>query len=367
MPAHVTETFRKTGGGAGGPGFVLALLSLAIAIGLGLTGRLVVRRIGHGQQNAALDGTVTRREKLIDLAVCALRDFASALIFVALGFAVVTLAWSSDGYTFAFASGFVLAAALIVLAHDLSRSLLTVGRSPMRLWPLADATAAQLARDIWVLVAIGTLSWTATAYLILQGRPSLGLHLSYVLLSGAAVLTFILLMIRRYRTGVASILSAPGDDHGAWLGQPVRARLASSWHLIAGVTFVVIGLLWANSMLARQPSTLWPSLATVLLVVLVMPLDGLMRGAIHRLSESLFVDRYTRRGIAMGGEDSDDDAPIEQIEAPPLDPRYVRPLIVAGRIILVLLALSGVFMVWDIDILKAVGAPGASALLGGSV
>jgi moderate conductance mechanosensitive channel len=124
-----------------------------------------------------------------------------------------------------------------------------------------------------------------------------------------------------------------GDDPTA--AGPVRLRLARSWPVFAIAYLIVVWALWAASIVTRGPSSIWSAVASVLLAA-AMPL----------------LDQAFGRGLAqvLGGD----------VAAAPTHGRTIAVIRNTFRVVLVAIALVLLPSFWGVDVLRLVGAPGAS-------
>jgi small-conductance mechanosensitive channel len=106
-------------------------------------------------------------------------------------------------------------------------------------------------------------------------------HLMIVLLTGAIVGAMVLVMIRQSRAAVAAAIRGAGATAGS--GSP-RAQFADTWHVFAILYVVAIWLLWAMSMLAQGPSTIWAAIASVGVLLLFPMLDRAIGRILDELS-----------------------------------------------------------------------------------
>ena len=153
-------------------------------------------------------------------------------------------------------------------------------------------------------------------------------HLPLALAVGALMALLLSAMVLSGRPLVAAALL--GDQAVA---TPLRLRVARSWHVFAIAYLIVVGALWASSIVTRGPSSIWSAVASVLLAA-AMPVLGQAFG----------------RGIAevLGSDGT----------AAPSRERTIGMVRNAVRVLLAAVGLVLLPSFWGVDVL--IGAPGTS-------
>ena len=192
-----------------------------------------------------------------------------------------------------------------------------------------DRTTRFLHRWLVTLITVGSVAWLTAALLILSGMQ-LQAHLPLALAVGALMALLLSAMVLSGRPLVAAALL--GDQAVA---TPLRLRVARSWHVFAIAYLIVVGALWASSIVTRGPSSIWSAVASVLLAA-AMPVLGQAFG----------------RGIAevLGSDGT----------AAPSRERTIGMVRNAVRVLLAAVGLVLLPSFWGVDVLRLIGAPGTS-------
>jgi small-conductance mechanosensitive channel len=210
-----------------------------------------------------------------------------------------------------------------------ARLFLAPDAPAVRLLPVSDRVAGFLHRWLVTIAAVGSIGWLTAALLILSGMQ-LEAHLILALAIGTLVALLLIGMILEGRPLVAAVLLGEQPEQASVL----RKRLAGSWHVFAILYLVLIWALWAASIVTRSPSGIWSAVASVLLAVALPVID---RGFGSGLGQVLAAD---------------DPAAASQ--------HTIGVIRRAFRIVLVAVALILLLSFWGFDVLRLVGAPGAS-------
>ena len=328
VPTEIRDALYRVTAGAD-PAFLVA--GLLGVLGLGLLARRAIRRRLTGElSEISLDQGTHFGNRLGRGLYRALVDLLGLGGFALVAIGLVAIFVPAPGPVRTFMLTYVTAALVTLAAALVARFLLAPDAPGARLLPLSDRTARFLNRWLMMLAAIGSVGWLTAALLILSGMQ-LEAHLILALAIGALMAVLLSAMILAGRPLVAAALV--GDDPTT--AGPVRLRLARSWHVFAIAYLVVVWALWAASIVTRGPSSIWSAVASVLLAAAMPLLDQAFGRA---LAQVLGVD-------------------------PAVAPTRGRTIAVIRntfRVVLVAIALVLLPSFWGIDVLRLVGAPGAS-------
>ena len=341
-------------------GFWLVALATLAVVGFGLVLRALAQRgtaSFRGHLEAIQGGRVIERAGR--LALRALLDLLGITAYGLGGVVLLALFFDRGGLDQAFAFSYLTAGLIILAVQATSRFLLAPRAPALRLIALDDGLAVALHNALVRLAAVASIVWLTTAFLILQGGPPFGVHLSLVLLSGLIVLGLVVHTVWRLRRPLAELLSArPGVSTS-----DLKTGLAGNWHLFMTAYIAVVAALWSISMLTSGHSVLWPAVGSVALVALYPLLDIWLSRAIGQLVGSFLVDQYTPV-VTAAGDEGDDAQPL-QVDHEAIArnaERYSRILRRGTRLALIFLIGLAVLELWGLDVLRLLGAPGAGAV-----
>jgi moderate conductance mechanosensitive channel len=328
VPAEIRGALQRVTAGVD-PAFLVAGLLGILALGL-LARRAVRRRLASELSKIALDHDARFGSRLGRGLYRALFDLLGLGAFALVTIGLVAIFVPAPGPVRTLMLTYVTAVLVALAVALVARFLLAPDAPGARLLPLSDQAARFLYRWLVALAALGSVGWLTAALLILSGMK-LEAHLILALGIGALMAVLLSAMILAGRPLVAAALV--GDDPTA--AGPLRLRLARSWHVVAVAYLVVVWALWAASIVTRGPSSIWSAVASVLLAA-AMPL----------------VDQAFGRGLAQ----------VLGVD-PAVAPTRGRTIAVMRntfRVVLVAIALVLLPSFWGIDVLRLVGAPGAS-------
>ncbi len=349
LPEELTASIDKVAGGGGTAGILGQIALLLGLLALGAAAHLAVQRLTRQARRQievpAGDGLFDR---ICGASFRAAFDLLAILAFAVVGFGLAFLLYHQSGPDRTFLTTFLTGALITYGAALVARFVLAPGVPALRLAPLGDKAARFLYRWSVLLAGVAVFAWLAVGLLILTGM-ALEAHLMLVLITGAIMVALLIAMVFQCRRGVAAVLrgGAPSAETKVAGGRtaaardrerPLRVLFADTWHVFAIVYVIVIWLLWAMSMLARGPTTIWAATASVGVVLLFPLLD--------RLSRRVF-------GELFGGAECEGDAPAAN--ATTVARRAV-------RLILVVVLGAIVLELWGVNLSGGMGAKTQSAL-----
>lgn len=356
VPSDVTRILGSVGEKSYG---FLGVLGIAIAtIFVAFSARGAVQGV-TANARAALetgdDGGVF--SKLLHLVLRAALDLLGLVVFAIVGFAIGPILLSDDGAARSFVSSYVFATLVVLTVATVSRMVLAPHASSLRLFPIGD-DAAQLAhRCLLILVGVSTYAWLTSAYILIYGKPEIGVHQAIVLLTGLIVFATVLRLVWMVRDPVRHAL-LPAEGPSSTVGK-IYGVLARNWHWVMTVYVVLVALIWADGHLIAQKSAIWQAIGSVALLLLVPVIDRFLARANRQFVEALVV-RPPPPVLVGGGEEG---GPASAGAPTQDDPeRYISVIQRGLRVVLVLVASVTIFGLWGFDLLKAIGAPGVAEL-----
>lgn len=357
LPAELTRIVTAAGGDEGAAGLPWVAGVLATAVG----GAWVAQR-GVGRAVAPFRTTIeaTGGPPLDRLGRASLRLLLEAgqwVAFAAVGLAVSGALLAHNPTGRALVAGYVTAGLFVLVAASLCRFVLAPHAPQLRVLSLDHELARFLDRWIVHLVAVGSVVWLTTAFLLLSGRPPLAVKLAILLASGLVVLATLLSAIWRAH---ARFPVGRADAAPATLATLVRRQ----WASFVTAYLLVVAVLWAGGMLTTGRTVLWPAVASLLVVGLLPLIDRTARRLVTGFVDGLLVDRYAPAGISMGGEDGGDAAAAPLADTSEASRRYAAIMHRVSRFLIGALAAIALAQIWGIDPLARLGAPGADRLWG---
>ena len=334
-PGELSKALRAVTGGPNGPGLAVLLASLAILYGVGMFAHWLVRRLtAENRRRIETTPPIGLWSRILHALLRALFDLLALAAFAVVTFGLSAMIFEGGGAGRTFVVTYLTGALAVYATAMVSRLALAADVPALRLVPLGDGLAIFLHRWLVRLAAVGCVVWLTAGLLILTGM-AIETHLLIVMVTGAIVFGAVMAMIVSSRKAVAQAIRGDALPPGA-TGDTVhrmRHQFAGLWHYLAIAYMIVVWSLWSMSMLARGPSTIWPAIASIAVVV-ALPL----------------VDRALGRGLAksFAGAAKSDGLP-----------RYVNVVRRGVRVILVAVAAVLVLQLWGVNVLAGAG-PGAA-------
>ncbi|MDP6565921.1 MAG: mechanosensitive ion channel [Alphaproteobacteria bacterium] len=357
-------------GGFGGSAWTAILATLAV-IFLGLGARALTLRQTRGFRHGLEQAGGTTLQRLLRLTLRALLDLLGIAAYAIIGFGLTEFLYPSTSLDQAFVFGYLTAVLIIVSVEVVLRFVLAPSAPALRLIRIDDDLARLLHRALFRLTLAASLVWLTTAFLIINGQPPFGVHLTLVLISGLIVIAMAIHIVLQLRLPVSELLRRPTaladpagrPDGGDAMFSDLRANLVGNWHRFAVGYIIIVATLWSISMLTSGRSVLWPAIGSVAVVAMFPVLDAWLSGVVKNLVGSLLVDHYTPIVNAAADEGAGsaeikvDHQAIEENAR-----RYTAILRRGLRIALVFLTGLAALQFWNIDLLRLLGAPGAAAI-----
>ena len=283
-PEAVRTALNRVSGGAGGLGFPVLLASLAALLAAGMAAHWGVLRLTRDSRRRLEDVQAPGLGARISRALLRAVFDAGALVafaIVSIGLSAVLFAESAAGRTFVVT--YLTAAAVVYATAMLSRLALAPEVPALRLAPVGDAVASFVHRWLVRLAAVAGIAWLTAGLVILTGMP-IEAHLLIVVVTGGIVFLAVIAMIVDARAPVAAVIRSAGEAAQPGQGARLREQLAETWHYFAILYMIVVWMLWAMSMLARGPSTVWAAIASIVVVAALPMVDR----AVGRVLADLF-------------------------------------------------------------------------------
>lgn len=352
LPGEVVRIVASAGGEGRAPGLLWVGFVLLAALGAGWLAQHGVGRTLQPFRATIESAGGAPLERLGRASLRLLLDGAQWLAFAAVGFALNAALLAHNPTGRALVAGYVTAALFVLAAASLCRFVLAPYVPRLRLLALGDDLARFLDRWIVYIVAVGSVVWLTTAFVLLTGRPPLSVKLAILLASGLVVLVTLLTAIwRAHRRFTAAATAAASTT--------LSTVFRRHWASLVTAYMLVVAVLWAFGMLTTGRTVLWPAVASLLVVGLLPVIDRAARRLVAGFVEGLLVDRYAPAGISMGGEDGGDGAMATLADTTEASRRYTAILHRVSRFLIGALALIALLQIWGIDPLARLGAPGA--------
>ncbi len=295
VPGALATGIDRISGGRGLAGFLLQTAMLLGLLALGTAAYWGVRRLAapvRGRIEAQAGESLF--DRLCGAAFRSVFDLLAIAAFAVVAFGLAVLLFDHEGPDRTFVITYLTGALITHGAALVSRFLLAPYTPALRLAPLGDGAARFLFRWSVPMAGVAVFSWLTAGLLILTGM-ALEAHLMIVLITGAIMAVLLIVMILQARGAVAAAIlgagsavvrgeAAPAETGDSDEPTPLRVQFAVTWHVFAILYVAVIWLLWAMSMLARGPSTIWAATASVGVILLFPILD---RGFCHILQDMM--------------------------------------------------------------------------------
>jgi small-conductance mechanosensitive channel len=334
------NAFSNLNAGKGSGHLLLTILVTILLMAIGTLAERIVKRTTQNVRCQILErahnGNAGFFSRIISNLVLNLLGFAAYLLTT---FLLCALFFEESDPSYLILSAVLLASYYIkafILAADLG---LSPKEPALRIFPLQDEDAAFLGRWTNRLVIAG-IGFATFAYIFKYA--GLKSELFYMLygFSGIVVNFLLILMIWNSRKRVAKLIWA-ADAVAPESHQPVREKLAKSWHILAILYTILIGSYWfANAMDGR--GAILELLVTLFLIPLFIGIDQwvqkLLKIAVGELPEVI--------DLSGDPEDNPPDTAIKNEEI-----KCFVPLISTGfRVVLVISFLFAVLKLWGLDL-----------------
>ncbi len=249
-------------------------------------------------------------------------------------------------------AGYGIVAMMLLVSYYLriimlaAKVVLSPASTALRILPLQDMDAKFLYR--WILrvsYVAAFLGWVSIIFLEVGKSKEIATFTHS--LTGFSITVLLVVMILQCRERVAEAIYPPGES-GSEPIQPLRSRFAGSWHYLALIYVVGIGLFWIIQVLLGGEGKIIKMIASLFLIPIFIGLDQwgqrLMKiasGELHQvvdLSAKPAEERAEEEALKAALEDKKD---IKQ---------YIPLIRRTFRVVLALVLFFTVMRLWGIDL-----------------
>ncbi len=352
------RAFDNLNKGKGLGHLILTFFIAVLFIFLGLAVELLVGRFTENLRRQVLDAAPLGRLHFLGRVL-------SRLLLNMLGMGTYILAtfvlWAifyNDGDPgYSIISGILIPSYYIRFFILIANLVLSPAAPGLRLFPLPDEDTKFLFR--WTIaIVVTSIAIADMAYLLQGHEPGAGLSQESFLflysLSGLSVSVLMVVVIWQSRHRVARAIW-PSDNRGDEATSSLRAKFARSWHWLAMLYVIFMGLFWFVRGLAEGEMAMLSTIASVFLIPILIGISSwaerlldIAAGVAHSEFISPDVDRPER---VTDSEELSSEETFDEIEGRKSYLQQHLPLIkIILRILLVTLLFFVILRLWGIDL-----------------
>jgi len=341
------QAFGNLSGGKGPGRLLLTLLMGGILILIGIFAEGFLQRSTERlRKQLSMDFSTSVMQKIGRLFSRLLLDAFGICVYVLTTIVLFVLIFDKGE------PGYGIAAMLLLVSYYLrivlwaAQVIFSPASSELRLIPMQDMDAKFLYR--WVLrVAYAAAFWAWASAVLLDIGESEAIATFFHSLAGFSIIVLLIAMVWQARKRVAEAI-CPAEEAADRPALSLRVRFAGSWHYVAILFLIAIGILWVIQVLLGGEGRIIKLIVSLFLVPIFIGLDQWGRRLMKMASGEL------RQVVDFSKEDAPE-APEERALQHALEDkkniRYYIPLIQrAFRIVLVLVLCFTALKLWGIDL-----------------
>jgi small-conductance mechanosensitive channel len=170
-----------------------------------------------------------------------------------------------------FVASYLVVSYYIVLIALISRVIFSHDAPALRLFPMPDDLARFFHRWLlWIILSSGVLAATSSVFDRMGGTREL--YLLLYSLAGAFVIFSLVVMVWQKRTSVAQTIMG-GNEAAGKTGMPIRRLLARTWHWLAMLYILWMGVDWVAGVILEGRLTLLNLILSIFIIPIFFGLD----------------------------------------------------------------------------------------------
>ncbi|MEJ2363614.1 MAG: mechanosensitive ion channel family protein [Deltaproteobacteria bacterium] len=334
---------------------LITLVGLIGLIGAGLLGESLLLRLTENFRDQLLSsvplGSLEKLGRILLRLLLTALGVAAYILFTLVLFVVF---YDKGNASYVIVGTYLIVSYYLLAIIFLARVVLSPGAPALRLVPMADEDATFLYR--WFLrITIVAAVIAGASGIVRNIVMSEELYLLLYSASGLSVILLIVVMIWQSRQRVAQAICRDAAE-GTCDYSPLRAGLAKSWHILAILYVIIMGVFWQISALIEGKGTVLKLISSLFLIPLFIGIDQWGERMLKVASGEL-PETFDLSGDEKVEPGADPEAPGELPTGyePPWDEKGVTrsyiPLVKRiFRIVLVLALLFLFLRLWEIDL-----------------
>ena len=324
-------------------------------IGAGLLGEALLLRLTENFRDQLLSSVpLGSLEKLGRILLRLLLTALGVAAYILLTLVLFVIFYDKGNASYIIVGTYLIVSYYLLAIIFLARVVLSPGAPALRLVPMADEDATFLYRWFCRITIVAAVIVGASGIVQNIGL-SQELYLLLYSASGLSVILLIVAMIWQSRQRVAQAMCQDAAE-GTCDYSPLRAGLAKSWHILAILYVIIMGVFWQISALIEGKGTVLKLISSLFLIPLFIGIDQwgerMLKVASGELPETFDLSGDEK---VEAGADPEATGELPAGYEPPWDEKGVTrsyvPLVKRiFRIVLVLALLFLFLRLWEIDL-----------------
>jgi len=334
---------------------LITFVGLIALIGAGLLGVWLLLRLTEDFRNQLLSTVpLGSLEKLGRILFRLLLNALGVAAYILITLILFVVFYDKGNASYIIILSYLIVSYYLLAIILLARIVFSPGAPALRLVPMADADATFLYRWFFRITAVAAVIVGASG-IVRNIVVSEELYLLLYSASGLSVILLIVVMIWQSRHRVAQAMCQDAAE-GTCDHSPLRAGLAKSWHILAILYVIIMGVFWQIGALIEGKGTVLKLIASLFLIPIFIGIDQwgqrMLKVASGELPKTFDLSGDQK---VEAGADPDATGELPAGYEPPWDDKGVTrsyiPLVKRiFRIVLVLALLFLFLRLWEIDL-----------------
>lgn len=334
---------------------LITFVGLIALIGAGLLGEWLLLRLTENFRDQLLStvplGSLEKLGRILLRLLLTALGVAAYILFTLVLFVVF---YDKGNASYVIVGTYLIVSYYLLAIIFLARVVLSPGAPALRLVPMADEDATFLYRWFCRITTVAAVIAGASG-IVRNIAVSEELYLLLYSASGLSVILLIVVMIWQSRHRVAQAMCQDAAE-GTCDHSPLRAGLAKSWHILAILYVIIMGMFWQISALIEGKGTVLKLVSSLFLIPLFIGIDQwgdrMLKVASGELPQTFDLSGDQQ---VEAGADPEATGELPAGYEPPWDEKGVTrsyvPLVKRiFRIVLVLALLFLFLRLWEIDL-----------------
>jgi small-conductance mechanosensitive channel len=267
------EEFFDTLSEQKGWGAIFGRLAVVVAIiGCGLALRRLFAQKTAGVRDQLLGAVRLGKAEFFGRVITRLLlEIVGAVVYMTSTFALFVIFFRPEETGYVFVASYLVVSYYIVLIALISHVIFSHDAPALRLFPMPDDLARFFHRWLlWIILSSGVLAATSSVFDRMGGTREL--YLLLYSLAGAFVIFSLVVMVWQKRTSVAQTIMG-GNEAAGKTGMPIRRLLARTWHWLAMLYILWMGVDWVAGVILEGRLTLLNLILSIFIIPIFFGLD----------------------------------------------------------------------------------------------
>jgi hypothetical protein len=251
---------------------LITFVGLIALIGAGLLGVWLLLRLTEDFRNQLLSTVpLGSLEKLGRILFRLLLNALGVAAYILITLILFVVFYDKGNASYIIILSYLIVSYYLLAIILLARIVFSPGAPALRLVPMADADATFLYRWFFRITAVAAVIVGASG-IVRNIVVSEELYLLLYSASGLSVILLIVVMIWQSRHRVAQAMCQDAAE-GTCDHSPLRAGLAKSWHILAILYVIIMGVFWQIGALIEGKGTVLKLIASLFLIPIFIGID----------------------------------------------------------------------------------------------